>query len=76
MKSIIVTVSVILLLSTTGTVAADNTGWYTAYYASRDSSYRGGASADIRVKVTLINTLEVFSERMSGCHPAKQDANS
>ena len=60
MKGLFISVLFILLLNATGAIAAENTDWYTAFFASRDSSYRGGAAADVRVKLTLINKLNVF----------------
>ena len=59
MKGFIISVFFILLFIAPRTVAAENTGWYTTFSASKDTSYSGGVTADARVKVTLINTLDV-----------------
>lgn len=59
MKGFIISVLLILLFIAPRTVAAENTGWYTTFSASKDTSYSGGVTADVRMMVTLINTLDV-----------------
>jgi hypothetical protein len=38
---------------------AETSDWYTAGFSSRDDAYRGGAVADVRIRVTLVNTLDI-----------------
>jgi len=39
--------------------AADDAPWYNASFGSQDAAYRGEASAQYRVRVTLVNTLNI-----------------
>jgi len=49
----------LLFITTAQPVAADNTGWYTAYFGSEDIAYRGEAIPEVRIRVALRNTLDI-----------------
>ncbi len=60
MKHAVATITFALLaLMNAATVTAETSDWYTAGFSSRDDAYRGGAVADVRIRVTLVNTLDI-----------------
>ncbi len=48
-----------MILVSVAEASADDGSWYTAYFGSRDVAYQGEASADVRVKITLVNILDI-----------------
>ena len=59
MKHAIIAASLLFLFFSSNARPADNTSWYNASFGSQDVAYRGEASALFRVKVTLVNTLDM-----------------
>ena len=66
MKQIISSIALVLLaLMITVSISAENTDWYSADFTSRDATYRGAATAEVRIRVTLVNTLNMARKNCS-----------